>query len=216
VITLCSVSPDSYRIVRYYMDGPIIIPPAPDSVGYSTCTISDHKDYKVVWTSLTENETMEFPVPAKVIVADIIGAEQLDSKGVFALPEGRTVPTDKELATARRKRREQLVAWATDGDRLYSQFGTRGIQHIPDVSKRAVLELKQKRDWVFSPDVVTKECEVCGDTLKPLANGKYPILCKGCGAVIDEDAYAQKKFATAEPKKKMGRPKKVVEEQPQA
>lgn len=211
-ITICSISPDDYLIRRAYLNQ-IYIPARPATASFSSIRIEGAKDAKVFWQSLSEKEVVPFYVPAQDIVNDIFQSEQLEAKGVFALPKGRTEPTEKELATARKKRRDQLVAWATDGDRLYSQFGDRGIQHIPDVSKRAVLELGQSRKWVFAPDVETKECDVCGDTLKPLANGNFPILCKGCGAILDQMAYDKKNFA-AEPetKRKPGRPKKEVTE----
>ena len=60
-----------------------------------------------------------------------------------------------------------------EGDIAFSKYGTRGIPEIPDYCKRAVIELDEQREWVFSGAVSRTECEGCGNTDRSLVS----ILC---------------------------------------
>lgn len=184
-ITVCSIAPESYLIRRAYLNQ-ILIPAKPDGAEYSATVITNCMDHKVFWQTLEEKEIVDFEVRASDIVRDIMQSEQLEDKGVFALPAGRTTPTEKELATARKKRQDQLIRWALEGDRTYSKFGERGIQHIPDYCKRAVEELGEKRGWVFSASKGKTQCKGCGKSVDLLNDGTEPAICSSCGAPINK------------------------------
>lgn len=207
---LISVSPDEYVITRPSYRYTVRIP-ACKGVPYTEFLVTDQEDCKVIYQGLKteEIERVPFPVPADVIVRDIFQSEQLESLGVFALPEGRTIPTEAELNTSKAKRRERLLSWALEGDRLHSQFGERGIQHIPDFCKRAVVELGESRAWVFSPSSGKTECPVCGEMLRNLSSGRPPAICKSCNSILDPERVAAHRPDLAEEEhRKPGRPKK--------
>jgi len=213
MITLVNISPEAYPVSRSYFHR-IVIPAAPAG-GYSTFPIEDSKDAKVFWQSLSEKEVVPVTITAKEIVADLlVSGEGLEPFGVFALPEGRTTPTEAELDAARARRRQTLISRVEDGDRAFSQFGVRGIQHIPDMCKRAVRELGEMRDWVFNPIEGAKtECPVCGALLRNLSNGQPPAICRECQSILDPKRVSEHR-PTEAPKRRPGRPKREKPAEP--
>ncbi len=207
-IQVCSISPERYQIKRMTYRCNIDIPASLDGKPTSVW-IEDHEDTKYVYLDVQHIDHIPVPISAKEIVADIFRNEQLEAKGCF-IPAGE-VPTKEEIAAARAKRIDLLMGYIEEGDKLFAQFGPRGIQHITDYSKRAVRELR-KRDcpWAFMPDMVAAECPGCGSSISKLSNGQLPAICKACGTVINqESAIALGLAKEEEPAKRgPGRPRK--------
>lgn len=210
-IMLISISPDKYVIRRTSYGYTVVIPACPKGQPYTEFVVTDQKDTKVLYHGLQAHEIERFPfdIVAEDIVKDVMYNEQLESKGVFALPDGRTIPTQAELAQARDKRAAQLTAWMDEGQRIYSKMGMPGIQHIPDYCKAAVVELGEEDsvEWVFARSTGKTECNVCGFMMKNLSNGKPPAICRECKSILDPERY-EKHNPEAEVKRGPGRPRK--------
>ena len=191
MIQVCSISPEPYSVRRNSYNFEFKIAPCTSGKEYTSATVEDQEDMKVIYHGLQEQdiEKIPFSVPSEVIVRDIFQSEDYEKKGLF-VPRGPS-PTDEELSTARARRTAWLVSAAEQGDRLFSQFGNSGIQHIPDFCKRAVRELRETRDWVFAPHAGKTECPVCGAQLNNLSSGKAPAICRECHSILDPERAAK-------------------------
>jgi len=130
---------------------------------------------------------IEIPIPKEEIIADIFLNEQLERKGCFVASSAE--PTEQELAAARARRRKYLTELVQEGDKQYGRVGDKGLETIPDMCKRAVIELGEKRPWTFQPlnQSERTECEGCGESVSRLKNGRYPAICKVCKGPIDRE-----------------------------
>lgn len=151
----------------------LIVPTAPDEVAEALCF-----DYKKGQLGIRINEAEPglFWVPGDY--ADKKKHAELQS--VFAT----------EFREAREKQKrwfEELVALADDA---WSKFRQRGM--ISRMQKSAALALKLNRDWLLEAEVTAalSECPVCFEKVNPRA-----IVCRGCGAILNEAEYAKRKFA---------------------
>jgi hypothetical protein len=184
---ICSVSPEGFPpIERFTYNCTVRIPPANGS-GYSSVWIDDHYDTERYYQDLDPKHTRYVPVEIKAeqIIRDIFTTEGLEERGVF-VPKDQT-PTEEEISLAKSKRREWLLRCAEEGDKLYSQFGDRGIQHIPDFCKRAVRELHIKRGWALMASAAEAQCPGCGTDVQSLPNGSLPAICANCKAPINKE-----------------------------
>jgi hypothetical protein len=210
-IQICSVAPEEFRVARPTYNCFVTIPAAkPDS--YSFTWVTDHEDTKRFYQDLKTIEYVPFPISAQEIVNDLFKSEQLEEKGCFVAKGDK--PTADELSDARGKRTEYLLRCAMEGDKLYSQFGDRGIQFVPDYFKRAVSELGETRPWVFRRAANKTQCGGCGTMVPTLADGTLPAVCMNCKAPINKQLAIELGLWTppAQPIKRRGRKPKAVEE----
>ena len=183
-VMICSVSPEKFSVARMTYNCFVDIDAAKPG-GYSFTWITDHEDTKRFYEDLTHVSYVPFPIAAQEIVGDIFKTEQMEEKGFF-VPKGEK-PTAEELSEARSKRTEYLIRCANEGDKLYSQFGDRGIQFIQDSFKRAVKELGETRPWVFTRAVSKVQCPGCGTQVPTLQDGTLPAICANCKAPINKE-----------------------------
>ena len=210
-VMICSVSPEKFSVARMTYNCFVDIDAAKPG-GYSFTWITDHEDTKRFYEDLTHVSYVPFPIAAQEIVGDIFKTEQMEEKGCF-IPKGEH-PTEEELDTARARRTDYLLKCANIGERLYGQFGTRGLEKIPDFAKRAVLELGEDREWVFSNKKPKFECPGCGEKIPTLSTGELPAICRGCGAILNAKKAAElfpANASTAKPKRKYTRKVQATE-----
>ena len=210
-LQIVSVAPETFRARRPSYNGVFELPAAKPGQ-YSIIKVADHTDHKKFYHDLTNVDVIDVTITAKEIVADLFQSEQMEEKGCF-IPKGEH-PTEEELDTARSRRTDYLLKCANIGERLYSQFGTRGIEQIPDFAKRAVLELGEDREWVFSNKKPKFECPGCGEKIPTLSTGELPAICRGCGAILNAKKAAElfpANASTAKPKRKYTRKVQATE-----
>lgn len=95
-----------------------------------------------------------------------------------------------EFKTANTKQLEWFKRLVADADDAWSKFHRRGM--ISNVQKIAAAKLKLDREWLLEAEVqaAMSECPVCYTKVHPRA-----IICRECKTILDEKAYAERKFA---------------------
>lgn len=192
---IVSVAPEIFAIKRGYSPAPFERPNGENTAyidgapndGFTAVWLGDKKDFKRIVNSLTDIELIEVAVTKEEIIKDIFLNEQLEKKGCF-VAAGQE-PTAQELSDARARRRKYLTELVEEGDRQYGRVGDKGLETIPDMCKRAVIELGETRKWVFQPVNQSEktECEGCGASVSRLKNGRYPAICSSCKSPIDRE-----------------------------
>jgi hypothetical protein len=192
---IVSVSPEPFHINRGYSRAPFerldgvhtdLIDSAPND-GYTAVWLDDKTDYKRVVHDLKDIEMIPVIIPTSDIIKDIFMNEQMEKKGCFVAASD--APSEQELSAARARRRKYLTELVEEGDRMYGRVGDKGLETIPDMCKRACIELGETRKWVFQPVNQNErtECEGCGESVSRLKNGRFPAICKVCKSPIDRD-----------------------------
>lgn len=91
------------------------------------------------------------------------------------------VPTQEELAEARKKLTALMTVFLERADKLAAQGKLGDIQ---EMDRKAAQFLNQKRTWAQLPEKMDS-CPGCGEPIKPGV-----IKCKECGAILDMDKAA--------------------------
>ena len=224
-ITIASISPMSHQINRTYGTFPLrgIVPGTQFfhataereqfsrecAIGqeFVVLEIADQTDHKRVVLEDMKVELIPVSIPAQVVADDFLRTERVcfepgnegEHEGIFQCA-GDT-PGEGELIAARAARRAFLVKAVQHGDGIFGRLGARGIEQVPDFCKRAVVELKEKRDWVYQEGAEKVQCEGCGERVLMLDDGSKPAICGKCGAVLDREKALRLGLVQAEPVK---------------
>ena len=91
------------------------------------------------------------------------------------------VPTETELAEARKKLTQLMTMFLERGDKLAANGKLGDIQ---EMDRKAAQFLNQKRAWAQLPEKMDS-CPGCGEPIRPGV-----IKCKECGAILDMDKAA--------------------------
>lgn len=119
------------------------------------------------------------------IADDIVANDQLNAYGVF-VPDGDE-PTVKELQVAQAILLRKARTLIQEGDIKFGRVETR--KDISDLNRWAVVQLSEKREWVYQrPDgdlikEVLPNCEACGVEQKILD----PAICWNCKTVLNSE-----------------------------
>lgn len=205
-ILLASISPMGHTINRSY--GTFHLRGCKPGEPFTTLEITDQTDHKRIVLEDMKAELIPVSIPAQVVADDFLRTERVcfdpgneyEHEGIFQCSQG-DVPSDGELTAARAARRAFLVRAVQHGDGIFGRVGTRGIEQIPDFCKRAVLELKEKRDWVYQEGAAKVQCEGCGERVLMLDDNTPPAICGKCGAVLDREKALRLGLIQPEPVK---------------
>lgn len=195
--TILTVSPLPHMAQRSH--GNYRIPAVEPGQEFATLTVEDATDHEVVYVEGAfggfEKKLIPIPIPADIIAMDLVNNERHkitdredEHEGIIIL--AGDAPTKAELAAAKKARLNYLVACIRMGDEMFSRYGQGGVGQIPDFCKRAVEEVGERRDWVFTVPVTKIQCGGCGTMIDTLLDGSSPAVCKGCGAILDREKYA--------------------------
>jgi len=201
-ILVCNIAkkkfePNGFKIRRSYNYNDMWIRPCEENEPYTTYTIRDQMDVKLIHTEYDAAKAERIPIKitAEEIRNDFFSNEKLTEKGCF-VPAG-PVPTEQELANAHATRRAYLEECVNNGNIEYSRSGR--VDDIPGVWKRACIELGVQTEWAFMAPPAMFDCPSCGDRLKAGV-----AVCKSCGAILDR-AKAEK-FGLVQPAEEQPKP----------
>lgn len=187
-LQICNTSRETIHIPsRGYRVQGWTIPACPEGKPFSSIVIPPFNDRKVIYSSYKylgpDVTIVPVPVSAQTVIDDIFNTERLEMRGCFYL-DADAIPTEEQVSKARATRLAWLKRLVDAGDSEYKRGGK--IDQIPDYCKRAVAELKIKRDWTLSDIPDLQDCPACGDTLKVGV-----AVCKSCGAILDREKAIQ-------------------------
>jgi predicted Zn-ribbon and HTH transcriptional regulator len=185
--TIVSLWHTPFPVVRPYQNYPI--PPRPDN----GLLITDPK-FSETYGSLVvgeasqkmdigDNRKLPQTIDAYAIADDIVASDQLTGYGVFVADAD--APTKEELRIAQAILLRKARTLIGEGDIKFSRVETR--KDISDLNRWAVVQLEEKRDWVYQrPDdtlvkVHPPVCPNCGSEAKILD----PASCWNCAFIMD-------------------------------
>ena len=150
---------------------------------------------------LGDKRTMEYRVTAREIADDLARELNSDSgdgsfHGVFVA--AGPVPTEAELADARRKLEEFQRKLVAAADLEWER--TKNPMFITDLERRAARQLGLEKPWLYDPKPLA-ECPVCAEKIK-----HGVAVCRSCGAILDREKAAQYGLVAAESAPKVGKP----------
>lgn len=158
---------------------------------YSVYRIVPHVDHM----DLGDNRFLEVPVSSYDTAVDIcdkfnnhIGRGSYS--GVFVIADGRSVPSEAELAEASRKLLSWDLALISEGD---TYFDRNRKEDISDLHRNAARRLGLKKPWL-PENQLAAACPVCGSDIKPGV-----AVCPNCTAILDPVRYAKFSFVGGEP-----------------
>src|SRR5215472_8898608 len=135
---------------------------------------------------LGDKRTMDIRISAREIAEDLAREINGDSgegsfHGVFVA--AGTVPTEAELADARRRLEEFQHRLVASADLEWER--TKNPMFITDLERRAARQLGLEKPWLYDPKPMA-ECPVCAEKIKPGV-----AVCRACGAILDREKAAQ-------------------------